>query len=87
VPHLGISGIDVKNPKTMESVHRDGKMLGEVMIRGNTVMKGYLAARPHMDGIINTVLLVVDSGLPCFSRGDLFGNLRKQFHPEIQVAE
>lgn len=41
VPHLGLNGIDVKNPKTMESVHRDGRILGEVMIRGNTVMNGY----------------------------------------------
>lgn len=41
VPHLGLDGIDVKNPKTMESVQRDGKILGEVMIRGNTVMNGY----------------------------------------------
>lgn len=42
VPHLGLHGIDVKNPKTMESVHRDGRIIGEVMIRGNTVMNGYL---------------------------------------------
>lgn len=41
VPHLGLDGIDVKNPKTMESVQRDGKIIGEVMIRGNTVMNGY----------------------------------------------
>lgn len=41
VPHLGLDGIDVKNPKTMESVQRDGKILGEVMMRGNTVMNGY----------------------------------------------
>lgn len=51
------------------------------------VVKGYLAARRHMDGIINTVLLMVDSGLPCFSRGDPIGNLRKRFHPEMSERE
>ncbi|XP_030545471.1 phosphatidylinositol 4-kinase alpha 1-like isoform X3 [Rhodamnia argentea] len=50
-------------------------------------VKGYLAARRHMDGIINTVLLMVDSGLPCFSRGDPVGNLRKRFHPEMSERE
>lgn len=33
---------DVKNPETMESVTGDGKEVGEVMFRGNTVMSGYL---------------------------------------------
>lgn len=41
VPHLGLHGIDVKNPKTMESVPRDGRIIGEIMMRGNTVMNGY----------------------------------------------
>lgn len=50
-------------------------------------MKGYLAARVHMEGIVNTVLLMVDSGLPCFSRGDPIGNLRKRFHPEMSERE
>ncbi|KAK6946221.1 Phosphatidylinositol 3-/4-kinase, catalytic domain, partial [Dillenia turbinata] len=50
-------------------------------------VKGYLAARCHMDGIINTVLLMLDSGLPCFSRGDPIGNLRKRFHPEMTERE
>ncbi|XP_010255687.1 PREDICTED: phosphatidylinositol 4-kinase alpha 1-like isoform X2 [Nelumbo nucifera] len=50
-------------------------------------VKGYLAARRHMDGIINTVLLMVDSGLPCFRRGDPIGNLRKRFHPEMSERE
>lgn len=50
-------------------------------------VKGYLAARQHMDGIVNTVLLMVDSGLPCFSRGDPIGNLRKRFHPEMSERE
>lgn len=50
-------------------------------------VKGYLAARNHMDGIVNTVLLQVDSGLPCFSRGDPIGNLRKRFHPEMSERE
>ncbi|XP_020086249.1 phosphatidylinositol 4-kinase alpha 1 isoform X2 [Ananas comosus] len=50
-------------------------------------VKGYLAARRHMNGIITTVLLMVDSGLPCFSRGDPIGNLRKRFHPEMNDRE
>lgn len=41
VRHLGLHGIDVKNPKTMESVPRDGRIIGEIMMRGNTVMNGY----------------------------------------------
>uniref|UniRef100_A0A7N0T3D3 1-phosphatidylinositol 4-kinase n=1 Tax=Kalanchoe fedtschenkoi TaxID=63787 RepID=A0A7N0T3D3_KALFE len=50
-------------------------------------VKGYLAARRYMDGIITTVLLMIDSGLPCFSRGDPIGNLRKRFHPEMSERE
>lgn len=33
---------DVKDPNTMKSVPKDGKTLGEVMFRGNTIMMGYL---------------------------------------------
>ncbi|GAB2251897.1 hypothetical protein Droror1_Dr00004744 [Drosera rotundifolia] len=50
-------------------------------------VKGYFAARRYMDGIINTVLMMLDSGLPCFSRGDPIGNLRKRFHPEMSERE
>jgi len=50
-------------------------------------VKGYLAARRHMNGILTTVNLMVDSGLPCFSRGDPINNLRKRFHPEMNERE
>ncbi|CAI5470815.1 unnamed protein product, partial [Closterium sp. Yama58-4] len=50
-------------------------------------VKGYLAARRHQDAILNTVQLMLDSGLPCFSRGDAVGNLRKRFHPEMGERE
>ncbi|KAF3520447.1 hypothetical protein DY000_02059014 [Brassica cretica] len=50
-------------------------------------VKGYLAARRYMDGIISTVQMMLDSGLPCFSRGDPIGNLRKRFHPEMSERE
>lgn len=40
--HLGLVDVDVKDPVTMESVPPDGKTIGEVMFRGNTVMSGYL---------------------------------------------
>ena len=35
-------GIAVLDPRTMEPVPRDGETMGEVMFRGNLVMKGYL---------------------------------------------
>jgi fatty-acyl-CoA synthase len=40
-----VEGVMVANPKTMQEVPRDGKTLGEIMMRGNTVMKGYLGNR------------------------------------------
>ncbi|KAI5418805.1 putative acyl-activating enzyme 2, variant 2 [Lathyrus oleraceus] len=41
VPHVGMEEIDVKDPETMESVRADGKTIGEVMFKGNTMMSGY----------------------------------------------
>jgi fatty-acyl-CoA synthase len=37
-----LEGLDVLDPETMQPVPRDGETLGEVMFRGNVVMKGYL---------------------------------------------
>jgi fatty-acyl-CoA synthase len=37
-----LEGLDVLDPETMQPVPRDGQTLGEVMFRGNVVMKGYL---------------------------------------------
>ncbi|HET7547212.1 MAG TPA: acyl-CoA synthetase [Usitatibacter sp.] len=37
-----LAGLQVANPETHEPVPRDGQTLGEVMLRGNTIMKGYL---------------------------------------------
>src|SRR5207247_3762611 len=37
-----VEELDVLDPATMQPVARDGQMLGEVMFRGNVVMKGYL---------------------------------------------
>lgn len=54
---------------------------------GSLCVKGYLAARLHMEGILTTVQLMIDSGLPCFSRGDPIGNLRKRLHPELSERE
>jgi fatty-acyl-CoA synthase len=36
----------VADPKTMAPVARDGRALGEVMLRSNTLMKGYLKNPP-----------------------------------------
>ena len=42
VHYTTLEGATVKNPDTMEEVPWDSKTMGEVMVRGNTVMKGYL---------------------------------------------
>ena len=41
VRYLPLEDLDVIDPETMRSVPRDGKTIGEVMFRGNVVMKGY----------------------------------------------
>ena len=42
VPYHMLHDLQVLNPETMEPVPADGKTLGEVMFKGNVVMKGYL---------------------------------------------
>ncbi len=42
VRYLALEGLDVMDPATMRPVPADGETLGEVMMRGNVVMKGYL---------------------------------------------
>jgi fatty-acyl-CoA synthase len=41
--------LDVLDPDTMKPVPRDGETLGEVMFRGNVVMKGYLKNKRSTD--------------------------------------
>lgn len=42
VRYVPLEALDVRDPETMAPVPRDGETLGEVMFRGNVVMKGYL---------------------------------------------
>ena len=42
VRYISLEGLDVIDPETMQPVPRDGETMGEVMFRGNVVMKGYL---------------------------------------------
>jgi fatty-acyl-CoA synthase len=42
VRYLALEGLDVMDPATMQPVPADGGTLGEVMMQGNVVMKGYL---------------------------------------------
>ena len=42
VRYVALEGLTVMNPETKEQVPADGETLGEVMFRGNIVMKGYL---------------------------------------------
>lgn len=42
VRYPALEGLEVLDPETMQPVPRDGETMGEVMFRGNVVMKGYL---------------------------------------------
>ena len=42
VRYVPLEGLDVRDPDTLKPVSWDGETLGEVMFRGNVVMKGYL---------------------------------------------
>ena len=42
VRYPALEGLSVRDPETLEPVPADGQTLGEVMMRGNVVMKGYL---------------------------------------------
>ena len=49
VRYLPLEHVDVMDPETMVPVARDGETLGEVMMRGNVVMKGYLKNQSATD--------------------------------------
>jgi fatty-acyl-CoA synthase len=42
VRYMTLEDQDIIDPQTMEPVPADGQTMGELMLRGNTVMKGYL---------------------------------------------
>ncbi len=42
VAYPTLEALDVIDPESMVPVARDGQAIGEIMLRGNTVMKGYL---------------------------------------------
>ncbi len=42
VGYVTLQDASVRDPETLEEVPRDGETIGELMLRGNTVMRGYL---------------------------------------------
>jgi len=49
VPYQVVDGQMVADPKTLEPVPADGATYGEIMLRGNTVMLGYLKDKASTD--------------------------------------
>ncbi len=49
VPYQALDGLAVIDPDTMQFVPPDGETIGEVMFRGNVVMKGYLKNKAATD--------------------------------------
>lgn len=42
VPYVTMSDVMIADPKTLQPVPKDGETVGEIFLRGNTIMKGYL---------------------------------------------
>jgi fatty-acyl-CoA synthase len=49
VRYAALEGLSVRDPETMEETPHDGETIGEVMFRGNIVMKGYLKNKSASD--------------------------------------
>jgi len=49
VRYQQLEALDVMDPDTMTPVPRDGETIGEIMFRGNVVMKGYLKNKSASD--------------------------------------
>ncbi len=49
VRYGALEALEVIDPETMQPVPRDGQTIGEVMFRGNVVMKGYLKNKKSTD--------------------------------------
>jgi fatty-acyl-CoA synthase len=49
VRYGALEALDVMDPETMAPVARDGETMGEVMMRGNVVMRGYLKNKKSTD--------------------------------------
>ncbi|MHB2267620.1 acyl-CoA synthetase [Aliihoeflea sp. PC F10.4] len=49
VRYAALEGLTVMDPETMKETPHDGETLGEVMFRGNIVMKGYLKNKQATD--------------------------------------
>ena len=49
VRYAALEGLTVMDPETMKETPADGETIGEVMFRGNIVMKGYLKNRKATD--------------------------------------
>ena len=51
VRYGALEALDVRDPDSMVPVARDGATMGEVMMRGNVVMKGYLKNKASTDKV------------------------------------
>lgn len=49
VRYSGLEGLSIRDPHTMDEVPHDGQTMGEVMFRGNIIMKGYLKNKAATD--------------------------------------
>ena len=80
VPYLTLDAQRVADPETMRDVPADGETIGELLLRGNTVMKGYLknpaaTGEAFAGGWFHTGdLAVMHPDLLCRDQGPLEGH-------------
>jgi fatty-acyl-CoA synthase len=51
VPYVALDDLTVMDPETMQRVEANGEQMGEVMMRGNIIMKGYLKNEKASDEV------------------------------------
>ncbi|GKF11797.1 butyrate--CoA ligase AAE11, peroxisomal-like protein, partial [Tanacetum coccineum] len=60
---LTLTDVDVKNKDTMENVPHDGITIGEIVLRGSNIMKGYLKDEKDCQSLSERMVLDYFTGV------------------------
>ena len=83
LPSCSSSHLACRLPQPSPQLHTQP----EAATPDHTILFRCLQARGVAEGIVASVSLMQDSGLPCFGRGRPIPNLRQRFHLEMSERE